>query len=89
MFIRRPVPGRPDRFLEWKVRLFFAGAALLVAGIFFERRVLVALAIAVLLVGVALRFVDRGPPPPLYDEEGEEGDGEDVSDPRSERDVPV
>ena len=42
----------PDPFLDWKVRIFFAGGLLLVAGVLLGYRVLVLLAIIVLLVGL-------------------------------------
>jgi Flp pilus assembly protein TadB len=42
----------PDPFLDWKVRIFFAGAVLLAAGVLLGYRVLVLLAILVLVVGL-------------------------------------
>ena len=48
--------GGPDPYLDWKVRLFFLGAALVLMGIGLESSLLVGLAIAVLLVGVVLRL---------------------------------
>jgi hypothetical protein len=42
----------PDPFLDWKVRIFFAGGVLLLAGVLLGYRVLVLLAIIVLLVGL-------------------------------------
>jgi Flp pilus assembly protein TadB len=42
----------PDPFLDWKVRIFFAGAVLLAAGAILGYRVLVLLAIIVLVVGL-------------------------------------
>lgn len=42
----------PDPFLDWKVRIFFAGAALAAAGMLLGYRVLVLLAIIVLVVGL-------------------------------------
>ena len=42
----------PDPFLEWKVSIFFAGAALLAAGVLLGYRVLVLLAIVVLVAGL-------------------------------------
>jgi hypothetical protein len=41
----------PDPFLDWKVRVFFSGAVLLLVGVVLDREVLVLLAIGVLLVG--------------------------------------
>lgn len=50
----------PDPFLDWKVRVFFAGAVLLAAGILLGRDVLVLLAIVVLTVGaLAIAILDR------------------------------
>jgi membrane protein implicated in regulation of membrane protease activity len=49
----------PDPFLDWKVRIFFAGAALLVAGVVLQRDVLALLAALVLAVGAALMLVTR------------------------------
>lgn len=43
---------QPDPFLDWKIRVFFAGGVLLVAGVLLGYRVLVLLAIIVLLVGL-------------------------------------
>jgi Flp pilus assembly protein TadB len=42
----------PDPFLDWKIRIFFAGALLAAAGILLGHDVLVLLAILVLLVGL-------------------------------------
>lgn len=49
----------PDAFLDWKVRIFFAGAALLAAGVVTGRDVLALLAVAVLVVGALLILGDR------------------------------
>ncbi len=48
---------RSGRHLEWRVRLFGAGAVLAVVGMFTEQGWLIDLAIVVLLAGFALRFV--------------------------------
>ena len=56
VFIDRS-PERPVRFLEWRVRLFGAGAILAVAGMAAEMGWLIWIAIVVLLVGFLLRFV--------------------------------
>ena len=50
-------PRAPDPFLEWKVRVFFAGALLLVAGAMLRRNVLVLLAIVVLFGGMVLMIL--------------------------------
>jgi hypothetical protein len=49
----------PDPFLEWKVRIFFAGALLLVAGILLRLQVLELIAAAVLAAGVVLAGISR------------------------------
>jgi Flp pilus assembly protein TadB len=49
----------PDPFLDWKVRIFFAGAALLVAGVVLKRDVLALVAAAVLAAGAVLMLVTR------------------------------
>ena len=46
--------------LEWRIRLFGAGAILAMVGIFTEQGWLINVAIGVLLVGFALRFLGRG-----------------------------
>jgi hypothetical protein len=51
--------GRPVRHLEWRIRLFGAGAIMAVVGIATEQSWLVNVAIAVLAVGVLLRFVGK------------------------------
>lgn len=55
----RPGVGREDPFLDWKVRIFFSGAALLLAGILFDRPVLALAAAVVLAAGVALAALGR------------------------------
>ena len=68
----RPSPAH----LEWRVRLFGAGAILALVGIWFEARWLINIAIGVLLIGLALRFLpDRRAGPPAGD------DGADPEDP--------
>ena len=58
MFIDRSSRGE-DPWLNVKVGTFVAGAALAAAGIYFDSRWLVWVAIAVLLVGFVVRFIDR------------------------------
>ncbi len=48
---------RPVRHLEWRVRLFAAGAALALAGMYMRLDWLINVALGVLLVGFALRFL--------------------------------
>jgi hypothetical protein len=50
---------QPDPFLDWKVRIFFAGAALLAAGVFLRRDVLALVAAGVLALGVLLMVFVR------------------------------
>ena len=60
----------PDPFLDWKVRIFFAGAVLLMAGILLQRDVLALIAAVVLGIGTVMMMVARirerrrEPPPP-------------------------
>jgi hypothetical protein len=69
----------PDRYLHWKVKSFFVGAILALAGIGIESSALVAVAIFVLLAGMVLRFLPGGEGESADDgggegEEDEEGD---------------
>ncbi len=57
--IDRRRAGRDDPFLDWKVRIFFIGAALLVAAILFGRPVLALAAAGVLAGGLVLAAVAR------------------------------
>ncbi|HEX2080085.1 MAG TPA: hypothetical protein VHG08_20460 [Longimicrobium sp.] len=50
---------QPDPFLDWKVGIFFAGAALLMAGIVLQLNVLALVAAVVLAAGLVLTAVDR------------------------------
>ena len=69
--------GGTGRFLEWKIRLFFVAAVLLLVGIAREIDLLVLLAIALLAVAFVLRFFERPAPP---DEADDDDDGEDAED---------
>jgi len=64
---------RAGRFLAWKVRIFSAGAALALAGIYLDDRWLTGGAIVILLGGVLLRFLPGG----------RETDGDDEGGPES------
>jgi hypothetical protein len=64
------------RFLEWKIRLFFVGAVLLMVGIAREIDLLVLLAVAVLVVAFVLRFFEH--PDPVDEDLDDEVDEEDV-----------
>jgi uncharacterized membrane protein YjjP (DUF1212 family) len=62
----RGARGGPDRYVKWKLGLFFLGAGFLVAGMATGRNWPVAVSIAVLAAGVLVRFL-----PGLREEEGE------------------
>jgi hypothetical protein len=62
-----------DPALNWKVGVFFLGAFLAFAGMWMEAQWLVGVAIAVLVLGMALRFIPRFRTP----ERPEEGDSVD------------
>ena len=70
--------GGTGRFLEWKVRLFFVAAVLLLVGMAREVDLLVLLAIVVLALAFVLRFFERPKPvdEEAEDEEAEEDDAE-------------
>ena len=53
---------RGAAFLRWRIRVFFLGAALGLAGIFLNRSWLVTAGMVVLLVGVLLRALPEGDP---------------------------
>jgi hypothetical protein len=76
MFVsRRHGPASPH--LEWRIRLFGVGAILGVAGIVASLRWMIWLALAVLLVGVLLRFL------PAVRSEASGGDPKEDDDNRS------
>lgn len=56
---RNVLSGGTDPFLPWKVRTFFVGAVLAMAGLATGVSWLAAAAIAVLGAGLALRFASR------------------------------
>jgi hypothetical protein len=62
----------PDPGLNWKVGIFFLGALMAFVGMWMEARWLVGVAIAVLVLGMALRFIPRFRTP----ETPEDGDSE-------------
>ena len=80
IFSSRKNRGGPDPHLDWKVRLFFGGAALALVGIGLESSLLVGLAIPVLLGGAALRFLPDG------DGRGEGDENTEQGRPREDRD---
>ena len=47
----------PDRFLKLKMMVFALGAAVAFAGIAYDRRPLLLLAVAILAFGILLRFI--------------------------------
>jgi hypothetical protein len=63
----------PDLHLDWKVRIFFLGALLAFIGIGTESQPVVLVAIAVLLVGIVLKFFPTG----SRVEQAEENENED------------
>lgn len=71
---------RAGRFLEWKVRVFVVGATLALGGIYLNRPWVVGLAIAVLAVGMALRFFPDGEEAGEVAEETETNASEEESD---------
>ncbi len=60
----------PDPHLQWKVGLFFAGAAVALVGFALDSRVVVGAATLILVAGFGLRFLPAG------DREGEDEDEE-------------
>ena len=70
IFLNRNRSGS-DPHLEWKVRFFFLGAALALAGVALESSLLVTVAIVVLVGGAALRFL-----PGSKDDAGEGADAD-------------
>ncbi len=73
----------PDPLLDWKVRVFFAGAVLLAAGVLLDRDVLVLLAIVVLVVGLfATLILGKRHRRAREMEEAEEEDWDDREDPQ-------
>ncbi len=62
----------PDPGLNWKVGIFFLGAFLAFAGMWMEAQWLVGVAIGVLVLGLAARFLPLSGP----QEPPEEGDSE-------------
>jgi hypothetical protein len=67
--------GKPaGPLLEWKVRIFAAGATLAMAGIFLDERWLTVAAIVVLAGGALLRFL------PGAGEPADDGDGTETGD---------
>lgn len=60
MFFSSRRRGGPDLHLDWKVRIFFAGALIAFIGMVLDSSLLVLVAIAVLLLGVLFRFLPSG-----------------------------
>jgi hypothetical protein len=56
------VTGTPPTNLEWRIRIFGVGAIVGLVGMWADQHWMVNLAIAVLGIGIALRFL-RGPTP--------------------------
>ncbi len=59
MGLFRPDRARrePDRFLKLKMMVFAVGAAVALAGLAYDRRPLLLLAVAILAFGILLRFI--------------------------------
>jgi hypothetical protein len=81
-FFRPSRTGRANRWFEWKVRAFMAGAGLGLVGIFLDDHRVVVGALVVLTVGMVFRFLPDEQAPPAGpggadgdDEEDREGDG--------------
>lgn len=70
---RRPRSG-PDRFLYAKLAAFFLGAGFFFGGVVTGRDWAVLVAVGVLIVGLALRFMDRREPDGAGEEETEGGE---------------
>ena len=49
--------GREGKHLKWRIRLFVTGAVAAALGMYYDRRVLIWTAIAVLAVGFFLRYL--------------------------------
>lgn len=73
MFLDRGRRAARGRFTALKVQLFFAGAAVLLAGMVLGRDALVLLAIAILAAGFLLRFLDRPSEPETNLEDDPDG----------------
>ena len=69
MFFSGRRRGGPDLHLDWKVRICFAGALIAFIGMILESSLRVLVAIAVLLVGVFLRFLPGRTPGTLPEDE--------------------
>jgi hypothetical protein len=78
IFIDRGRRAGTGRFTRLKVHLFFAGAAVLLAGMALERDALVLFAIGILAAGILLRFLDRRRALENEYEGMEDEDGDDV-----------
>jgi hypothetical protein len=72
---RGPVP--PGRYLDWKIRLFFVAAVLLLVGIARDIGPLVLLSIGVLAAAFLLRFLEPRAPPHEEEEDEPEASGPD------------
>jgi hypothetical protein len=72
---------RAGRYLEWKVRIFAAGAVLGLAGIFLDSAWMRLGAIVVLASGMMLRFLPGGRTRTAGPEEDDEQDADDRDTP--------
>lgn len=77
MFFLTRSRKRSLKHLEWRVRSFGAGALLALLGIYLQASWLIYTAVAVLIAGVALRFLEGSPPDDGdSNDHEEEGDGD-------------
>lgn len=58
--VKRTRSSSPDRYLVWKVAIFFLAAGMWLAGVISGRSWLSGAAIVVLLVAIVLRFLPQG-----------------------------
>ena len=99
MGLFRPTRARrgPDPYYDWKVGAFTLGAALGLAGIFTNRDSLVLVAVPILALGIALRWLprrgtgsaaDHEPDDDEAPSEESEPEGAHAADERSSSDAP-
>ena len=65
-----------EAHLDWRIRLFFSGAVLAMAGMAMDQSWLIGLAIGVLVVAILLRFIPGLRNREAVDPAGDPGDGE-------------
>ncbi len=89
MGLFRPSRARrgPDPYYHWKVIVFSIGAAFGLGGIFTEHDWMILVAVPILAVGVALRWLPR-PGEAGPDRPGDEGDEDDEDDEGEPPEIP-